>query len=258
MTVPAAATGNLADMRFTGSARTVHETMTHPVASLPAPLDEHDSAVEARHCPRLGAVVRRVGLSLVIACVIPATLFYTCFRLYGIWTAIIVALGWSYGAITWRALTGRRPSGLLLLTALLLTARTVIALAANSTFLYFLQPIISDAVVATAFLASLATARPMVARLAGDFYPMDDELHMRPRIQRLFRNLTMLWAGLCLGKALLTLWLLQSTSLQTFVLVKSISALSINMLAAGATIGLAVLVARKEGLLPGAVVPATA
>ena len=139
--------------------------------------------------------MRRVAISLVIACVIPATLFYACFRLYGVWTAIVVALGWSYGAIAWRALTGRRTSGLLLLTALLITARTLISLAAGSTFLYFLQPIISDALVGTAFLASLATARPMVARLAGDFYPMDDELHLRPRIQRLFRNLTVLWAG---------------------------------------------------------------
>lgn len=219
-------------------------------ATTVAPSTSPPAAPLARPHPSLGAVVRRVSLSLLVACAVPATLFYTCFRLDGVWTAIVVALGWSYGAIAWRALTGRRPSGLLLLTALLLTARTVIALAAGSTFLYFLQPIISDAVVATAFLASLATARPMVARLAGDFYPMDDELHLRPRIRRLFSTLTVLWAALCLTKAALTLWLLESTSLQTFVLVKSISALSINMLAAGATIGLAVLVARKEGLLP--------
>jgi hypothetical protein len=244
---------NVADMAITDSTRTVTENMTSSAALATAPL-----VSEERHCPRLGAVVRRVALSLVIACVIPAALFYTCFRLYGVWTAICVALGWSYGAIAWRALTGRRTSGLLLLTALLLTARTVISLAAGSTFLYFLQPIISDALVGTAFLASLATARPMVARLAGDFYPMDDELHLRPRIRRLFRNLTVLWAALCLIKAGLTLWLLQSTSLETFVLVKSVSALSINMVAAVATIGLAVLVARKEGLLPGVVVPATA
>ena len=206
--------------------------------------------------PDLPAVVRRVGLSLLVACAVPGALFYACLRLDGVWTAIFVALAWSYGAIAWRALTGRRPSGLLLLTALLLTARTLLSLAVGSTFLYFLQPIISDAVVGAAFLLSLATARPMVARLAGDFYPMDDELHVRPRIRRLFRTLTVLWAALCLTKAALTLWLLESTSLQTFVLVKSVSALSINALAAAATVGLAVLVARKEGLLPGSVVPA--
>jgi hypothetical protein len=234
--------------------------MTPSSVQAPTLPDQGSAAGEGeRHCPRLGAVVRRVALSLVIACVIPATLFYACFRAYGVWTAIIVALCWSYGAIAWRAVTGRRTSGLLLLTALLITARTVISLAAGSTFLYFLQPIVSDTVVGTAFLASLATARPMVARLAGDFYPMDDELHLRPRIRRLFRNLTVLWAALCLIKAGFTLWLLESTTLETFVLVKSVSALSINLLAAVATIGLAVLVAREEGLLPGpAVAPAIA
>jgi uncharacterized membrane protein len=164
----------------------------------------------------------------------------------------MVALGWSYGAITWRALTGRRASGLLILTAIVMTGRTVIALATDSTFLYFLQPIISDGVVGTTFLLSLATARPLVARLAGDFYPMDHELSVRPRIQRLFRNLTVMWAVLCLGKATMTLWLLRSTSLETFVLVKSISVLSINALAVAATIAAAVVVGRKEGLLgPG-------
>lgn len=199
--------------------------------------------------PRLVTVVRRVALSLLIACVVPATLFYVCFAVAGIWPAIFTALVWSYGAIAWRAVTGRRTSGLLILTAILLTGRTAVSVATDSTFLYFLQPIISDGVIATAFLLSLATARPMVARLAGDFYPMDHELAMRPRIQRLFRNLTMMWAGLCLGKALMTLWLLQSTSLETFVLVKSISVLGINVLAAVATVAAAAAVARKEGLL---------
>jgi hypothetical protein len=194
-------------------------------------------------------ILRRVGLSLLVACVIPAVVFYSVFAAAGVWVAILAALGWSYGAIAWRALTGRRTSGLLILTAIVMTGRTVIALATDSTFLYFLQPIISDGVVGTTFLLSLATARPLVARLAGDFYPMDHELSMRPRIRRLFWQLTMMWAVLCLGKAAMTMWLLQSTSLETFVLVKSITMLSINALAVGATIGFAVIVARKEGML---------
>jgi hypothetical protein len=197
----------------------------------------------------LRTIIRRVGLSLLIACVIPGTVFYVCFAVAGVWTAILAALGWSYGAIAFRALTGRRTSGLLVLTAIVMTGRTAIALATGSTFLYFLQPVISDGVVGTTFLLSLATARPVVARLAGDFYPMDHELSMRPRIRRLFWHLTMLWALLCLGKATMTMWLLQSTSLDTLVLVKSISVPTINTLAAAATITAAVVVGRKEGLL---------
>jgi len=201
------------------------------------------------HRPTLAAVVGRVSLSLLIAVVVPATVFYGFFVLAGVWTAIVAALAWSYGAIAWRALTRRRTSGLLILTALLLTGRTALSFAADSAWLYFLQPVISDGLVAVLFLFSLASARPMVARLAGDFYPMDHELAARPRIQRLFRHLTLLWAVLGLTKATVTLWLLQSQTLGTFVLVKSVSMLAINLLAAAATIGLAAWVARNEGLM---------
>jgi hypothetical protein len=207
--------------------------------------------------PTLRAVVGRVALSLVIACAIPAALFYTCLRLEGVWTAIFAALGWSYGAIAWRAITRRRMSGLLILTALVMTGRTGVALLTDSTYVYFLQPVITDGLIGAAFIATLATVRPMVARLAGDFYPMDDELHVRTRIRRLFWSLTLMWGLLCFGKATATLWLLQSQSLETFVLVKSVSVLLLNGLAVTATIGAATLVAHREGLLvPAAAVPA--
>ncbi len=205
--------------------------------------------------PGLRAVVRRLGVSLLVACAVPATVFYVLLRLDGVWTAIFAALAWSYGAIAWRALTRRRTSGLLILTAVVMTGRTLVALLTDSTYLYFLQPIISDGLLGLTFLLTLATARPMVARLAGDFYPMDEELHGRPAIRRLFRYLTLGWALLCLGKATMTLWLLQSQSLETFVLVKSVSVLALNGLAVAATVGAATLVARREGLLGEQLVP---
>ncbi len=145
------------------------------------------------HRPQLGAVIRRVALSLLVACVAPAVLFYLCFRITDVWTAMFVALGWSYGAIAWRALTRRRTSGLLILTAAVMTGRTLISVATDSTYLYFLQPIISDGLIAMLFLLSMVTARPMVSRLAGDFYPMDHELALRPRLRRLFGGLTLMW-----------------------------------------------------------------
>ena len=250
-------------------------SLTHPEVA----------ASTSTHRPGLLVVVRRVAVSLTVACVtwfslltlavalatsvatfttlrflaclVPAALFLACFEAFGVGPAILAALSWSYGAIGWRAVTGRRTSGLLVLTAVILTGRTVIALIADSTFLYFLQPIISDGVVAATFLLSLATARPMVARLAGDFYPMDAELSLRPRIRRLFWHLTAMWAVLCLAKAVTMFWLLNSLSLDTFVLVKSISMPATNLLAVAVTIGAAALVARKEGLI-GVRVPQSA
>jgi uncharacterized membrane protein YhaH (DUF805 family) len=204
---------------------------------------------EDLHRPCLTAVIRHVALNLFIACVVPATMFYTCLVTVGVWPAIMAALVWSYAAIAWRKLTKRRTSGLLILIAIAMTGRTAISLIADSTFLYFLQPIISDGVIAMAFLLSLATAQPLVARLAGAFYPMDHELHLRPRIRRLFWHLTLLWAAVGAGKAAAMLWLLLSQSVETFVLTRSIFMLSLNVLAVAVTITAAAMVARREGLM---------
>jgi len=208
--------------------------------------------------PRLRAILRHLGLSLLWANVVPAALFYLCFAAGNVWAALIAALVWCYGAMAWRLSTRRRTSGLLWLTAIGLTVKTALSVATGSTFLYFVQPAVNDSAVALLFLASLATARPVVARLAGDFYPMTEDVALRPRIQRLFWRLTLLWAFICLVKAAATLWLLESVPLSTFVAVKSVLTPGIATLGALATIAIAFRVARHEGLLHGSATPAPA
>ena len=199
--------------------------------------------------PTLSAVVRQVATSLLIACVIPVALFYASFVVVGVWAAMGAALAWAYGAIAWRAWTGRRTSGLLILTALVLTGRTAFALVSQSTFVYFLQPILSDLVVGLVFLISMLTARPLVARLAGDFYPMTDELAARRPVRILLSTLTALWATVCLAKAVTMFWFLQTQSLEGFVRIQSVATPTANVLAAAATVAAAALVARREGML---------
>jgi hypothetical protein len=222
----------------------------------PAPAPDVDEPAAAHPC--LGSVLRRVGLNLLVACLIPGVLFYAMFVGFGIWPAIIAGLVWAYGAIAFRALTGRSTSGMLLLTAGVLTVRTVIALAAQSTFIYFLQPVLTDLLIGGAFLVSVLTVRPVVARLASDFYPLTAELHARPGIRRLFRRLTLLWAAALLGKAVVVFILLQTEPLATFVLVKSILVPVTNLTCIVLTVLVATAVARHEGLLPrrGAILPA--
>jgi hypothetical protein len=231
---------------------TLIDTYVDVPAPGPAGDDDHPSAVSpttSTHPPRLKAIIVRLTLSLLVACVIPAVLFYVTLVTLNVWAALVAALTWTYSAIAWRMATKRRMSGLLILTVGVMTLRTVVALASGDTFLYFLQPIITDALLGSLFFISLASARPLVARLASDFYPMNRDLAQRPRIQRLFWRLTLMWALLCVGKALGTLWLLQSQSLETFVLFKSVSILLLNALAVTATVWAAFMVARKEGLL---------
>jgi intracellular septation protein A len=203
-------------------------------------------------CPSLRVVLRHLGLSLLWANLVPAALFYACFRAGNIWAALIAALVWCYGAMAWRLTTRRRTSGLLWLTAVGLTAKTAVTMITGNTVLYFAQPAINDGLVAALFLLSLATARPVVARLAGDFFPMDDDVASRPRIQQLFWRLTLLWAGICAIKALATVWLLESVRLSTFVAIKSVLTPSIAMVGVAVTVAIALRVARHEGLLHAA------
>lgn len=207
---------------------------------------------EAAPRPRLRAVVRHLVLSLLWANVIPGVLFFACMKASNVWTALIVALAWCYGSMAWRVSTRRRTSGLLWITAIGLTVKTAVTMATGSTFIYFAQPALNDAVVGTLFLVSLLTARPIVSRLAADFYPMTEDVARRPRIQKLFWRLTLIWAVICLGKAVLTLWLLNQVSLMAYVEIKTVVTPSIVALGAAATVAIAVRVARHEGLLHAA------
>lgn len=199
--------------------------------------------------PSLGAIVRHLAMSLLLATIIPSLLFYGCLVVGDIWAALASALAWCYGAMAWRMSTRRRCSALLWLTAFGLTAKTIFSIATGSTFIYFLQPALTDVGIALLFLVSLAGARPIVARLAADFYPMTDEVAARPRVQRLFWHLTLLWACLCLAQAGATVWLLETMSLSVFVAARTGLTTGVAVLGAALTVWLAVRIARSENLL---------
>jgi hypothetical protein len=199
--------------------------------------------------PQLKAVIARVATSLATAVVTPAILFAATLVIINVYAAVSVALAWMVAAMCWRWATKRPVSGLLVLTLAIMTIKTSFTLATGNTFVYFVQPILTDAAVATIFLTSLWTARPLVARIAPDFYPVDAALAARPRIRRLFRRLTLLWGLVLLVKGSLTLWLLMSLSTVNFVLIKGSAILTLTLLATTATIALSAIVGRQEGLL---------
>ena len=202
------------------------------------------------------SILRHLACSLLLATIVPSVLFYVCLVVGDVWLALAGALTWCYGVMAWRLATHRRCSALLWLTAVGLTAKTVLSVATASTFVYFAQPAVTDAVIAVIFFGSLVGAKPVVARLAADFYPMTDEVAKRPRVQRLFRHLTLMWALLCLGQAVVTIWLLESSSLTTFVAARTILTTGVAVIGAAATVALAVRIARTESLLANRLQPA--
>jgi hypothetical protein len=166
----------------------------------------------------------------------PLVLFYTVLLLSGFRGALIAALCWSYGAVVRRVRRGERITSLLMLGTLLLTLRTTVAFVTGSAFVYFIQPTAGAVLVAVVLLISAAIRRPFTQRFAHDFCPLDPELLARPRVQKFFVQISVVWAAVLLLNAGLVLWLLLSSSLKMFVLERTAATWSLTAAAIGISI----------------------
>src|SRR6516165_3435693 len=172
--------------------------------------------------PRLRDLAPHAGRHLIEATLVPLVLFYGGLAVVGIWGALVACLVWVYAAVALRLAARRRVPGLLLLAAFGLTMRTALALATGSVFLYFLQPTLTTVVVAGLFLASVPTGRPMAQRLAADFCPLPARFHAHPGVRRFFSQLTLLWVFVQLMNAAITVALLVSQPVRTYVWTRSV------------------------------------
>jgi hypothetical protein len=172
--------------------------------------------------PRLRTLARHALPHVLEGTVVPLVLFLLTLRLVGVWGAVLIGLGWTYAAVGRRLLTGRPVPGILVLGAVTLTARTVVAMISGSVVVYFLQPTLGTALVAGAFLLSVPLGRPLAQRLARDFCPIPEDVLANTHVRRFFRRVTLLWAVTQLANASVTLWLLLSESLATFLVAKTL------------------------------------
>jgi len=166
-------------------------------------------------------VLRHALPNLVVGKAVPVALFVGFLELVGTTGALAIALVWSLGVMAQRKLTGRTIPGLVLLSTVGLVARTLAALVTGSMVAYFLQPTITTALVGVAFAGSVALDRPLAERLARDFCPFDAETAEHPMLRLFFLRLSLLWAVTSLLNAAVTLWLLLTQDVTTFVIIKS-------------------------------------
>ena len=171
--------------------------------------------------PRLRALARHALPNLVEASVVPLVVFYGALWLVGVWGGLLAALAWSYVAIGRRLVTGKPLPGLLVLGALGLTTRTFVAAMSGSVFVYFLQPTLTTVLIAGIFLASVPAGRPIAERLAGDFCPLPAAFVGSPPVRRFFARITVLWAFVQLTNAGLSIWLLLTQPVGTYVVAKA-------------------------------------
>jgi intracellular septation protein A len=193
------------------------------------------------------AVVRRSGPHLIEASLIPTSLFYCCLVVAGLGAAYAVALLWLYAAVCARLVRHRPVPPLLVLGAIGITVRTTVSLASGSSFFYFAQPVASSIVMGCVFLISVLVGRPLVERLALEFWPLTREMRERPAVTRLLRGLTFLWAGVNLAIGATNLTLLLCLPLATYVAVRQMASWAIMGAGIALTIDRSVRTARREG-----------
>ena len=171
--------------------------------------------------PDVRAVVRHALPKVIEGKIIPLLLFVGFLELVGNLWALLVALTWSLGTMALRIATGRRVPGLIVLSSVALVARTVAAVLTGSMFVYFLQPTLTTVVVGLTFLVSVPLGNPLAQKLACDVFPFEDATRSHPLMQQFFVRLSVLWSFTSLVNASVTVWLLLTQSVTTFVLVKS-------------------------------------
>jgi hypothetical protein len=170
--------------------------------------------------PDLRTIARHVVPRIVEGTLVPVALLLVTLRVLGPSGAMVAGLVWVYSAIGVRLVLRRRVPGILFLGAATLTARTAISLASGSTIVYFLQPSLGTALVAAAFLLSVPLGRPLAGKLAADFCPLPDDVYANEHVHTFFRRISLLWAFAQGSNAVITIWLLLTQSIATFLVAR--------------------------------------
>lgn len=184
----------------------------------PMTISHHPGASPILHLPAPRAALGHAVPVLLEGVVGPIAVFYLALLVAGLHGALIAALCWSIAAFTRRIIRKERVSTVLMLDLVLLSIRTTVAYLTGSALLYFIQPMAWSVLIAFVLIGSAIARRPFTQRFAQDFCPLDPAVLARPRVQRFFVQVSLLWAGVLIANAAIVLWLLLSSSLATFVL----------------------------------------
>lgn len=173
------------------------------------------------YLPPLRQLLRHAFPHLLEGTLAPVGLFYAGYVTFGLPAGLAAALLWAYAATLWRVVRRREVSGLLVLSVVAVTARTVIAALADSAFVYFLQPTLGTFVAGGVFAASALSGRPLTERLAADLIQLPALVAGHPAVRRLHIRLSLLWGLVFAINGGAALGLLISQSLGTFLVAKA-------------------------------------
>jgi hypothetical protein len=138
----------------------------------------------------------------------------------GMGMAAAAAMVWLTAAIR-KVLTGSIP-GLLVISGLVLTLQAVLVLATGSVLLFLLQFPVANLALCIAFAWTAPTGRPLVAQLAAEVVALRQPSAAPPDLDRFFRTVTWLWAGIFAASAIGLAVLLTAVPAPVFLLLTTV------------------------------------
>lgn len=198
--------------------------------------------------PHRRALLRHAGRTILHVSILPLAIFYLAYTVAGLSWAIGAALAWYYIGLARKVLRGQRVLMAMVIGAGLLTIRAITTLITGSAVLYFLQPVAGTVATATGIAVTALAGRPMLDRLAHEFCPLPDELSDRLRQHRFFGRLSIVWSLTYLVNAIGTVWLLTASSIDGFIMIKTLMSPILTGIAVVVSYGLLRFTLRHDGV----------
>lgn len=148
----------------------------------------------------------------------PVLGFYVGWKIAGLVAGVALATAVALLALRLARRQERRGS-LVKLALASVIVQAVIGLVSNSATVYLAQPVLINAAIGIAFLASAFTRRPIIGIFAEEMYPFPEEVRASETFRRVFARCSVAWGLYQLLRSGIRLLVLTQTSVDAYVVV---------------------------------------
>ena len=156
-------------------------------------------------------------------------------------------------AVVWLLIALRRivtgsVTSLLMISALVLTIQTAVAISTGYMWMFQLQFPLGNLAMCVVFARTAPTRKPLVAQLATEMVALKQPGTHHPGLHRFFQGATWFWAGLFLLLTLGMAVMMVTEPFQLFMLLSSVVTLGLTLFGAGVCVLWFFAVIRRSGL----------
>jgi hypothetical protein len=156
-------------------------------------------------------------------------------------------------AVVWLLIALRRivsgsVTSLLMISALVLTVQTAVAISTGYMWMFLLQFPIGNLAMCVVFARTAPTRKPLVAQIAEDMVAFKQPEAHHPGLHRFFQGATWFWAGLFLLLTLGMAVMMVTEPFRLFMLLSSVVTVGLTLFGAGVCVLWFFAVIRRSGL----------